>query len=432
MAIIKFSDAASKVIGRSIQFFDYTVEEIPEIPNPNGGSRTALVSNGIEYDLVAGVDVGILEHASVTVNGVADPENIYIRSSDETIAKIEGNKIIAQGVFDSQYTDFYIGRKGYSERKFSRFFRPGGELAFLDTTGLVAGSLSRHVDDAVKAMIGSQVQSNSVQRYITASNWNIDNPTMTLNPDIFTGALDFSATSVMRSRGSDNSYTPDERYAPALVSNRHAIVAQHTYLQVGESVLFRLPNGSFQKVAVENVYQIADYIGGDIQLVYFDAEVDGSIVPYETMPLNWQAAYCPELYSPSVIHTSLPVIRKAMHSSIDNAWGGHILVNMYKRLATDETKFDIGRHTYNSSNDVPEEWGEGVVIGGDSGSPSFLLINNKLVLVGTQSSELSAGCIDHFTIEINTAMNEIANISDINKGSYALQHPVLTEFNNYS
>jgi len=83
--------------------------------------------------------------------------------------------------------------------------------------------------------------------------------------------------------------------------------------------------------------------------------------------------------------------------------------------------------------EIPREWGEDRVIAGDSGGPSFISINNELVLICAQNGFGGSTNFSVFITEINAAMNNLATAAgDPDAGTYALNHPDLSEFTDYT
>lgn len=408
-----------KIIGRATgQLLDLTIIEEPV---SIGGTRTPFASNDLTYDSVEGGT--ILQHASVYAEALLDSANLSLDSDDENVTLGAGNRMLDQGA--GGVASVFVRRYGYSAQRIRRsYVSPPATIN--DSTGYAVGTLGEHILDAIIAMIGVQEQSNTIQQYITYSNWDINSPIVTLNPNIFTGGLDFSATSVMRSD------QPNDRYAPALVTNRHAIVARHTAPAIGAEILFRRANGTFQKVSVSAKQNVTPPVGAssqaawDLTVLYLDAEVTG-ITPYKTMPVDWIDTYTPSSIQGAPSQGIIPVIRKAMHSSIDDITGSFILINTLRFI---EASWPVLWNTRGviQTGEVPEAWGKGNSIPGDSGSPSFLFINGEPVLLTSQYGVSATTDIAYYTTEINSIMDTLASAAP---GTYTLTHPDLSGFTTY-
>jgi len=403
-----------KIIGRKTgQLLNLTITETPV---SIGGTRVPNTLDDLEYDVITGGT--ILQNFEVTADDLFDSANLGLDSNNPSVASTNRNTVTDEGVGGS--ASIFVTRYGYSQQAIARDF-DNPPTSSNDSTGYVAGTLGASCLAEMETLINGLTQSNAIQQYLTANNADVDAPDVTINPSVFTGSLDFAATSVM------SSTEVDDRYPLALVAGRFGLIAKHVRGGIGREFVFRRTDGTYQKVATQAYTDIPDK---DLSIIYLDAAVTG--VPfYKTMPLDWQHTYMPSLVNAnSAGHIGIiPTLRKAMHSSVDNIWGSYFLINRASAvwIGTGETITNV-RVGSEQTGDIPEEWGEGNAIGGDSGSPSFFLINGELILITSQYNQTGAVNIAHYTAEIETAMDTMAGDTP---GTNTLTHPDLSGFTTY-
>lgn len=400
-----------KIKGRETgQLVEYVINEIPEI---TPGARIPNVLADLEYDEVESSNT--LTHLEIVPQNLSvDGPHLALSISNPNVAAVNNTtKTIYQ--MDDGVVDIYISAYGYSEQKLNHTFAAIQD-SHNETTGYVSGSLSNHIHTAVHNLISGLQQSNSIQQYITSSNGDIDAPEITLNENIFTGALDFSGISVMRT-GRTN-----DGFPATLVTNRHALVAKHVAGSVGTEYLFMRSDGTFQKVSVQ---ARTDTTGNDLTVLYFDQALTG-ITPYKVLPTDWEDTYAPSCNYSTETTSILPTLRKSRHFG-DGSTGSCIVINTLRYYSNTSTLVYNTRAPIIAPNEIPEIWGT-QAIGGDSGGPSFLLINNELILIGSQYTVTQATAISKHVSEINTIMDTQAGAAP---GTYTLTHPDLSGFTTF-
>ena len=407
----------NKIRGRnSSEMISYSVIETPELGE---GVRTPFTFKDMLYDEV--VSAGTKNNALIVLDNLSLEQNnsLHLEASNSKVV-ISDNSILWA---DNGYVDITVRAYNLGAKRFKRLMI-SDVTEMLELTGFEAGSLTKHAHDAVITLLGAQIYSKDKQQYITNTNQDLDNPDISLNPNLFTGALDFSGVSVMSTRQGD------DRFPITLITNRHAIVAKHVAGSIGDEYVFKRTDGSYQKVTVTGRHSIIN--ADDITILYFDQEITGALI-YEVMPNGWESDYCNLNYDELALRSSIPVLRKSMHYS-DGSFGSALQIssiNSGRSVNSFTPPFIDIYNNYiveNPLNILYSEWGYKEAIGGDSGGPSFLLINGGLVLVLSQYTVSGGNNIAHHVTEINSALNDLAGVS---QGTYLLQHPDLSSFNTY-
>lgn len=428
MANIVFSANAPKVKGFTS---DNVLQlEVTEHPETVGGTRTPFTVDDRTYDEVSGSTV--FQHAQVTVTNISldQSDNVFIESPDHDQVSVNNGTLIDNGSYG--VLDFKIGLFGYSQQILTRSYTSAPPATY-DVTGFTTGSLSAHCKEQIESLISGYTPGRDTQEYLLSTNNHIDNPDVTISDHPFISQFDMTGVSVMRS-----SIVTEDAFPAILVSPRHVLAAKHVAQGVGNQYAFKRSDGSYQVVTVQAKYDVAS--GQDLSVMYLDAPVTGCKI-YKTMPYNWEYDYAPSLttvpeHANSAL-TAIPYIRKALHLNSDVTSVSCILVNhlyLCQNMVT-HTAYDFST-LYNTPTpaanphtvEINREWGRDMAIGGDSGGPSFLVIDGDLVLISAQQTTVATTNFSAYTDEINTAMNDMAGVA---QGTYVLTHPDLSAFNDY-
>ena len=132
----------------------------------------------------------------------------------------------------------------------------------------------------------------------------------------------------------------------------------------------------------------------------------------------------------------MPSLRVAARNMLGNYvtdWKCYIHVNnirMYRAPVDGVIPSEPAGTGIQIQHDVTD-WGS-LAYPGDSGMPSFFLMNGELILIGVLWTDIGYGNISAATTELNTMMNNTADAGDPQKGSYALVHPDLSSFTTYA
>ena len=423
---------------------DLDTIDIEIVETPVGGIP---VSNlGTQHDL----NYDIVTTEGVKNEFIVNPTNLpvelvpYYNSSDEAIASVDSVGQVTY-VADGQ-VDIFSGAVGWGEKRTTRIMAADADVSTGDTLSFQAGSLAIHCKNIIEGLISGKVTGDLYQKFWVANNADVNNPSAVMNANLFTGGLDFSGMSVM------NSNEPDDRFAIALVTARHGITAVHVEIAIGSEIVFKRTNGTYQKVTVVGKQQITRVVSDgtkltDVSVLYFDADVTGTTI-FRTLSLTDLETYARGMTDgkilpdgKSIIYSSIPVVRKVMHN-LAGGWESYLQINHLQ--STQDSSYTAGANEgwgviQNAATVLPQTvsvetyniWGR-ESIAGDSGSPTFMIINtgsgNELILITTQSFAHNGPNISFWANEINEAMDALAGAP---AGTWVLQHPDLTGFTSY-
>ena len=230
------------------------------------------------------------------------------------------------------------------------------------------------------------------------------------NGDFWAADVDLTCISAYNSYGWGGEGGPQR--AGTLVSPRHFLCATHFLLPVGTRMYFVKPGG---RVVVRTVTDFRT-VGPDITVGVLDSDVPTGINFAKVLPstsFNWRKRlYAPEGSEAQVYPWPVPVLN----------------VNQFREgLVADVETWGPAGINYVCSNRPPTDPQRQVfykdVIVGDSGSPSFVIINNTAVLL-TQWTYGGAGQGDEdafYAPAINAAMTQLG-------GGYQLTEIDLSAF----
>ena len=229
----------------------------------------------------------------------------------------------------------------------------------------VVGSLAQHCQQQIDNRISSSMTmaSNgslfSVQDHATA--------TYTRNPALWCADVDLTCISPWNSDSQN-------RKAGTLITPRHILNAAHYEFPVGTAVRF---------VAADNTVLTRQVIGRrrhprfvpnwpDLTVYTLDSDLPASIKPCKVMPANWKNYLVQNTYNrPPAL--GLDQEKKAL--IIDMISGGPSASSTVVDWLTFATPTSSNRLIFNENK-----------ISGDSGSPSFLIVNGELVLLTVWNS----------------------------------------------
>ena len=300
-----------------------------------------------------------------------------------------------------------------------------------------AGSLGDHITQAILDMVSGVSATDTTKNMFASNNYSLTAPAVVRNSNIFTGALDLSAISVINGTTGGGYIHPG-----MLLSTRHIVTATH--FQTGDVVVFMRPDGSF---VTANVVSRSHHVGGaltwdgitDVTICYLDTEVT-DITPFKLLPANW-SNYLPTAKRGAVYGTAdyktvkLPCLAKTAH----NASGlsrDQISVNEVIELQDAPTDLGVSvlTQTYTSYFTVLDSSRfYSPIVGGDSGGPNFFLISGEKVLIMNYHLAGAGTHLGDIAAEINTVMNAQATAaSDPAAGTYAVDVVDLSGFTSYA
>ena len=276
-------------------------------------------------------------------------------------------------------------------------------------------SLAYHISDSIDTLLSSHNPTTGKSIYSVKDHANA-------NYEYNTDCWAHSLSSVLTSNSPWNSNSNSGQKAGALISPRHIMFATHYQISTGSTIRFVKMDGTVVDRVLENKIQLPNYENHypDITIGLLDYDVDEGISFAKVLPQNI-ASYLPTLYSGDVSVPRIPAIfidqeEKALIEDWykDEYWvpGGKLVSGYFIWLikSTDSTRVNY----YES------------VIGGDSGSPVYTIINGEAVLLTVTTYNNGFGTsIRHNYAAINTVMEQLG-------GGYQLTDVDLSSFPTYS
>jgi len=321
------------------------------------------------------------------------------------------------------------------QKRIEHIMRGAGDTKITFTQNYIAGSLGEHVLNAINALILGKSPGDTYQAYFTSNT----QTTVEISPlNLLSGFYD-NFTSVLRDDRTDTNYPC------SLVTNRHALCAKHVAPPVGTLVTFKTPAGVYISATVELSQQVSKLRNGlvyavDCSVLYFDKDIN-EITPAKTLPLGFAPTYLTSMYD--IVNSNgddlsypgtLPTLSRQHHSSITELNKSYVQIKPFTQGVPPIGRiYNVFEDSFSIDNlqdpffDTLSAWGIDS-IGGDSGSPCMMLINNELILMGHQHTTQTAVDIAEISVEINEIMNTQAGTIDI----YSLEQVDLTMFTQYS
>jgi hypothetical protein len=256
-----------------------------------------------------------------------------------------------------------------------------------------SGSLAKHCTDQINSMILNKTQLNVFQSPYGPN-------TFVRNTSCWANSIDISCVSPWNSEGGS-------LYSGTLISPRHVVFCEHAsfYPKNGSTITFVSSSGNKITRTILNSIKC---VNADIRVAILNEDVDSGINFAKVLPTNW-ATYLPTNYWLITNYKSyIPVmcLNQTERASISG------LVTLSQNFLN---IFDSKYSSY---------YGE--IIVGDSGNPTFIIINGEPILLGVFSSG-GAGLgahIANYTTAINSAMSTLG-------GVYQLTHVNLSSFTSY-
>ena len=324
-------------------------------------------------------------------------ENVVWSSSNTSVATINSNGYVSHVSDGNSNITASIGGKTLSKN-----------LTFLVINAVntifsdyASSSLAKSIISTMDSRISGKDPSTSKNIF---SLQNHANGIYTRNTQCWAHGLDLTCFSPWNSLGGP-------QRAGTLISPRHIICAEHYPLAVGTTIRFvRLDN----TVVTKTITAIGDIYNTDIQIALLDSDVGPGISFAQILPENWYN-YLPSLYS-----------NQSLNINRDFALPALCLDQEEKALRLDLARISssLRSTTYYKSLKLTDSAFYEDIIGGDSGSPSFLIINNQLVVLTVWTSSSLGTFITQRKNAINTMMSQLG-------GGYQLTEIDLSSFLSY-
>lgn len=284
----------------------------------------------------------------------------------------------------------------------------------------VAGSLGKHIVDSMLALISGKTVSSTTHAAFTSNNYLTATPAVVRNPNLYCAALNLTGISVMGAGG--NGYI----HPGMLISPRHVIGATHFH-GTGPWVWLGT-DGQYHSASLAQGYAIANT---DIWIGYLNASISNCAI-LKVLPANY-INYLPNADGDLLLN--LPILSKTAHSGTPAAATGagdwwtinHIL--MLIQMTGNKRWFAYQRFDSDIAALPTEAW-HVPIVGGDSGSPLFILINGELVLIGAHLGAVTGDTYSNYITEIEAAMNSLGAAQG-DMTSYSLNKVDLSAFTSY-
>jgi hypothetical protein len=338
------------------------------------------------------VSSSVVSHDPAYTELIGDP-SIVLSSSDESVATIDVSgmvQYVADGTCLIIGTSAAIGTSPIQRVEVPIVNSSDGPVpaisyTYVDDPGSVRENATDAIDSRI-AVAGKQKAIFSTQDHTT--------PNYVRNVDCWAADLDLTCCSPW------NSYDTNKR-AGTLISPRHFICAQHYYIPNGSTIRFvDLSNNVVTRTVVNSV-QIGTT---DLRVGVLDSDVTGCTFA-KVLPDDW-ITYIPNngLKIPAIV---LDQEEKA-------------LVDDVLSIGVSTVQFQV------PTNSTRQEFYE-EIISGDSGNPSFLIINSELVIMTTwyYGGAGSGNTIHSYKTEIEAAMVTLGG------GYSTLTEVDLSGFNTY-
>lgn len=439
---IKASNPATQFIVGDTQanMLDYTVEETPDVA---ASTEVSAIKYQTQYDVVT--PSSSKNNAKIDVTNAPIDTIPFGSSSNEDIATVDGDLNIIY-VSDGD-VEIYIEADNFAKKRIYRTMLNGAGDDFVNITGYEVGSLAKHILDTWDTLISGLSPSDTTQKFWATNNADPSAPSATMNANLFAAAYDFSGVMCMATK---NGVDQSDYAAPALVTNRHALVANHVNWKVGDTLVFKNSIGGYETVTISARTQVSRYVASadvtnypDIDVLYLSAPLSANCKVYKTMPEAFADDYLrswvdgqinpPE---PLFAYGNIPCLRKARHSTSKATMSYLQSGNPSNVVPFNDDNYgnviDINNSNFGFQHDVTDSyWNWGIkAISGDSGSPSFFLLSDggaavDLVLLCSQRGGAGSAHISEYTAEIEAIMTAQAG------SAQTLSHPDLSAFTTY-
>jgi hypothetical protein len=290
-------------------------------------------------------------------------------------------------------------------------------------------SLTKHVDDAIKAMVFGKTPSTAPGGNLfiyTSESGGTAAPNYVRNPNLFTGGLGMEATSCSMDNGV---------FEAVLISPLH-VITSHMFPVAGGNIVFKDSTGTYITRTITSVLPVGvkqflsdttfDYSGFAIGKL--SAPIT-TIEPLTIVPENL-LSYIPSLHYNSDNMVGIPALSKHHVNGTRMRVARITAASQYANTSIGIFPYGIFSAYPNYSNVNYNAWSSSVT-GGDSNSPVFLPINGKAVLLTCQWQLGGSRQFTYMVPEINAVMTALGGIDPATSVPYQVKHPDLSMFNTY-
>ena len=332
----------------------------------------------------------------ITIGQKQNPnENVVWSSSNTSVATINSNGYVSH-VSDGN-SDITASIEGKTLSKNLTF----SVINAVNTifSDYASSSLAKSIISTMDSRISGKDPSTSKNIF---SLQNHANGIYTRNTQCWAHGLDLTCFSPWNSLGGP-------QRAGTLISPRHIICAQHYPLAVGTSIRFvRLDN----TVVTKTITAIGNVSNTDIQIALLDSDVGAGVSFAQILPQNWYN-YLPYYKDLSSVNYEFGLPSLCLDQE-EKA----LILDIYK-ISSKDLVISYVKPFKSTNSQFYEE-----IIVGDSGNPSFLIINGILVLMSCWYNVSSSSFIPYYKSQINSLMSQLG-------GNYQLTEIDLSSFSTY-
>lgn len=386
---IVFSPTGYGLVAKPLSEYNFNLSKEP---------RQTLIS-GEQSDETTDQDKVIIEYTpavykseeDVVVTNLTQNNDVKIfESVDPEIATIDQNGRVTR-VTDGSARIIVTGQ--YLKKGITVDVSETNEASYSIFDRWADGSLAKNVTDIIDTrIVGKDASAKNI-----FSTQNHTSQIYVRNTNCWAYGLDLTCISPWNSTGANTR-------AGTLISPRHIIFAKHYQISTGATVRFVMSDGTVVNRIMTAKQSIDET---DITIGVLDSDVPAGISFAKIMPLNW-VDYAPNL------EERLPTLA---------------LDQQEKALINDINSFNVdsGIVGFRSPIDPQRSIFYEDKIGGDSGNPAFLIINNELAILTCWwfGGAGSGPNISYFKDQINSIMTSLG-------GGYQLTEIDLSSFTNFS
>ncbi len=267
-------------------------------------------------------------------------------------------------------------------------------------TDFTTGTFGEYITDQIESLIASLTSENVANKILEFSAKNDTTHVYTRNSNCWASSIDLTPIIITSSSGNRNG---------CLISPRHIIFCDHYQYNVGDTIYFvsgtneTVSRTLASKTSITNTQRSYP----DITIGLLNEDVPASIGFAKVLPANWLSSYCPNsdfLGTDNIYAVGLlPMIMSNKEKKL------YINTLQYMQLADMFPKIVGSGLLYDRYSDLPfpqRAFLDYTVVGGDSGSPVFFVIDNKMVLlyVNTFGGTGSGADISSWITQINSIM----------------------------
>ena len=400
--------------GRTAFSFADTLATIQQTPRTR-----VLVAGGITYntidDAIIATETGatIANEADIIINSLL-PDKVAFSSVNPSIATVNSRGVVSYVSAGDALIDCDIG--DVKAREVVAVSSSAGSSAQY-LSDFVAGSLAKNACDAVDSRIAGKSASTTKDVFTTQ---NHAGSVYVRNTNLWCADLASKLTCVSPWNSAGGVY-----YAGTAVTPRHIIFAAHYQIPTGATVRFvTADNVVIDKVMTAKVvhpsYNGFDY--PDLVIGVLSSDLPASITPCKVLPSIAD-------YSPAIAD-NFPLTNIAAKIAtlfFDQQERASVADYTYDN---NTSGFSVAKYAY-PVNAKRLEFNE-VVVGGDSGNPSFLILNNELCLLSVFTNGFAGAgtSIRAFRSDINQMIVDADALAGISTG-YTLTNIDLSGFTQF-